>query len=817
MKRKLGFLLTFFSIVLFSILAISLVVDAQVSLTAAGATCGTTGACLSVTVSPEQGGATFTISVNASGNTIQFEASGDNGVTWVSLSVFPSNSSTSTTSSASTGTWQTNVAAYTNIRMRMSTLVGGTTTVIINQSRASARAGGGGSGSSSSSIINSGTPIASGLVADWRFLEGSGTTVTDSSGNGNGLVFCATGPTWLTPGPSAPGPGVKFGGPTNNECITVPASMNAILGASGGATVQFLVYFDSALWQSPGPPNFTKQYLCLMCSNGGGANINTGGIGFFNLTGGLFTDDLTYEPMGFFTNGAGSSATIVADVNGAYQGTGVLTYVSAPTTGDLIYINAVQLAQQGNNCTQCFATYAPFSGNFKIGWPATGWAAGLHPDEPAMNLYRVLIYNRKLSLAEIQTNTEAIDYFQGQSSVISTMPCCMGSISTGLEYHLAGVNLDTLDQVVAFDDSVYEQNAPTWPTQLTLNGSTWSRILVPANGQTAAQWLSSVPYSSDTMLRPLGGKNFAFFCYGNDLPAVSAARLYSIFQTVGQRAEAAGWTMSFCTLPTRSGGGFDAAKDAFNILMRGACPNPVWCPVLMDMAADINTGIDGGGANATYFSDGTHFTATSLFNNTSIMYGRNVNRYYGNKNWATANTYTASGTNTIATTNATESGNIVTITVGATGPCVAGAEVFVTGVTPAGYNTPATQDGWYIRTSTATQITYYNFNTGLGAQSVAGTIHCAQQVDADDHMIINAAGATTIYLESCIGQSAPTYIMNQGGGVPTLTPWFAAQTINGAATMAMPVGSATNHPVAVLEPIFAGAVTAGCTWQAHIQ
>src|SRR5579863_834892 len=117
------------------------------SLSAAAATCTTTGtSCLITSDDPQAGGVTLTVTTNASGNTLQFEASGDGGTTWVALNATPSNSTTAATSTTSTGTWQANIAAYTNVRIRMSTLVSGTSTVSIIYSIASARAGGGGGG-----------------------------------------------------------------------------------------------------------------------------------------------------------------------------------------------------------------------------------------------------------------------------------------------------------------------------------------------------------------------------------------------------------------------------------------------------------------------------------------------------------------------------------------------------------------------------------------------------------------------------------------------------------------------------------------------
>jgi hypothetical protein len=132
-------------------------------LSAAAATCTTTGTvCLINSVDPGVGGMTFTVSANASSNTLQFEASGDGATTWVALNATPSNSTTAASSTTSTGTWQANVAGYTNVRIRMSTLAGGTSTVSIISSFASARAGGGGGGGGGTvTNVTGSAPIAS--------------------------------------------------------------------------------------------------------------------------------------------------------------------------------------------------------------------------------------------------------------------------------------------------------------------------------------------------------------------------------------------------------------------------------------------------------------------------------------------------------------------------------------------------------------------------------------------------------------------------------------------------------------------------------
>src|ERR1022692_558293 len=88
----------------------------KATLTASSTDCSVAASCLSSVIDQvvtNAGGATLTVSTNASGNTIQFEASGDSGITWVALSAYPSNSTTAASSTTSTGTWQANVAGYT--------------------------------------------------------------------------------------------------------------------------------------------------------------------------------------------------------------------------------------------------------------------------------------------------------------------------------------------------------------------------------------------------------------------------------------------------------------------------------------------------------------------------------------------------------------------------------------------------------------------------------------------------------------------------------------------------------------------------------
>lgn len=155
------------------LLAFSAHAQQKQNLTAQSTVCQTAASCLAVPVLQYQGGATFTLTGTFSG-TVQFEASGDGGTTWVALNVTPSNSSTAVSSATTAGTWQANVVGYTNVRERVSTYSSGTVVASIVVSTVSARGGSGGGGAPVSLTATS--PIV----------------VAPSPTTGTGVISCPT-------------------------------------------------------------------------------------------------------------------------------------------------------------------------------------------------------------------------------------------------------------------------------------------------------------------------------------------------------------------------------------------------------------------------------------------------------------------------------------------------------------------------------------------------------------------------------------------------------------------------------------------------
>ena len=106
------------------ILACSIPMHAKSVLSAASTDCSVSSSCLIVPIANNQGGTTFTVTANASSNTIQFEVTSDPAATnvsglWVAALSTPSGSTTGATSTTSTGSWQFTIrllkGSYANV------------------------------------------------------------------------------------------------------------------------------------------------------------------------------------------------------------------------------------------------------------------------------------------------------------------------------------------------------------------------------------------------------------------------------------------------------------------------------------------------------------------------------------------------------------------------------------------------------------------------------------------------------------------------------------------------------------------------------
>lgn len=682
------------------------------------------------------------------------------------------------------------------------------TLVIFSQlSMAQINNGGGGSGGSSSSFPP--TIVTAGLIGQWAFTDGSGTTLTDSSGAGNNGTFCGTPPAWISVGS---GPmGLAFTSPT---CVTLPAAVNA------ARTWILVTAFD------PGNGN---AYMAPISGNSvpatswGGlfASFNGGFVG--GGTSGFFSGP---QPSGNFNYGIAdwnAGAPLVSTIESP-AGTNIITWelgLVADSTLDAIYVNntlppygPLQPALYANASATGHSAGLQSAGTYQFGGSATGQLIAAVPTYYTGVIYYALAYSTYLTTAQIVQNYAAITSIMNQRGV--TLNHATGtSLGGGAPVPL----INNQNQLVAVGDSItFGLTTTTNYLQYTkfTSGGVWQWVnLGLPSVQDVNLLLDRFAIQPDSFFQPSAANNVIVNWLGiNDmvLGSKTAAQQMALLGGVVKADSRFYGVNRFKTIlvdaPDRTGQ--DAAKNAFNALERSN-----WRTLadgFVDVASDPSLGADGAGASTTFFTDGTHPTINAQANNVAPLIQRAVNRLYGNQDWTTATTYTVAALAATATTAGSEATNTITLTFGATpANCQVGNQITVAGTTPAGYS-----GTWQILTRSATQVTYWTNTTGLGVITVQGTGVCAQQQDADVYTILGGvAVAPAFTLESCVGYTGQNLYFKQTNTTSNwvLTPFQGSETIDGAATLTMPTSTSGNNSVVILQAQLISAAAGGCTWK----
>lgn len=343
------------TIMLLAFLALAISMQGQ-SITAQGSTCATTNACVTAQISQGQGGISFNITGSWSA-TLQFEASNDNGATWVSLTMYPSNSTTGATSTTSNGMFRANTSGLTNVRIRCSSFSSGPAVVTVATAQAilAGTGGGGGSGTVTSiattSPITGGTITSTGTIAcatcttsaaaltSTALMTGAGSQATqtpsatstlDSSGNASFAgTLSATGHTTFE--------GVTSTGATGTGKLvydTAPTLSNPVVGtqtaADGSTKAASTKYVDN---QSLPLYNAYRTGISMISGTG----VNTGLTGA-ECTSGICTmttpgaDAVYVLYVNIFETAAGSGGTCTTGqtrVDMGYKGANGVTYATS--------------------------------------------------------------------------------------------------------------------------------------------------------------------------------------------------------------------------------------------------------------------------------------------------------------------------------------------------------------------------------------------------------------------------------------------------------------------------------------------------------
>jgi hypothetical protein len=595
-----------------------------------------------------------------------------------------------------------------------------------------------------------------GLIGDYRFTEGSGTTDVDVSGHSGPLTLVNT-PTWVV--------GASGGGVTctsgSSQYISVPTSITT--------TAVSVEMYVSVQYSNIG----ALQQRALIINSGGGGTSNTSGILVDTSNAFLGPVNTGAPDIGAFKNGGFGEA-----YENSYNGTGLITWVKG-SSADAIYLNG----QQSSQLVQNSGTLGVDTGNnFQICGAAagSGYASSTYL---TMTVYWVRFFSAALTTQQVTND------YQGMSAI---------EAGNGFPQSVGGT--DQVSYQIDVGDSLTSNpgGSVAYPTLLVLSNSLTTGVR-GVSGQQTSTLINNFNVIVPPFYRPSGPLSLFNYWEGtNDSGTLTAQ------QTVGNNRK-------FCTLVHQLGAkcsimpmiarGSSASvfAETLNPLLRQLVSNG-YADMLIDIAADPLFAPGQAATTSCYLGDQTHYTTACSYNNVSIMVQSAINSLYGNWSFGTANTYSSAGAAAIATTAGSESTNTMTFTsAGWTAATfVVGTRMVCAGITPAGYN-----GVWQILTNGGTTVTAYNGTTGLGAITVQGTCQGEQLQQADNYAILNSGG--NFLLSSCldwVGRNVNLWNINGSSGTLVV---FNSETFVGSTTV-------TSNAVAILSSVLTSNTAGGCKW-----
>ncbi len=692
----------------------------------------------------------FTTTVNLAGTfsaTVTIRESNNGGATWATVTTATTPSTTAIQTSGFTHVCA-DVTAFTSGVVNISittgiqtvnSIVQGSGTTIVN-----------GAGTSGQFIPNALTQR--GLTAEYRILAGeSASSLKDYSGTQNNV----TGTTGTAPVVGA----APQGG------LTCAANGNALMpaGLNGSLTIEAYVTFQ------PASAVQTTNSIIFGNNNPAGA-----GLVMFNGV-----------PNDFSLGTYDTTLGVGANTQALFAGTGFVAATFGTT--DQVYVNGQQITDNYASTHPSAGINAnPFAicGLVSLGG-FTGkiyWVAMKSVVATPQEIYQDFLYAQNLAIARgITPGLFAADQID--------------TITIGGE---------SIAALVTVPPAVLTINGTSQVQQVSQTGYSLQNSVL-----TSGSILNFANYHVDPLTHPNAARNALILFNGatNDMcqATFTAAQTEAATKQYIHDRKAYDPVRRVFVVSVLSRTACDATRDTFNTVERANWK--AWgFDGFIDIGGTTNLGADGSFATTTSFSDSVHPTTTSNINTEDPMLQAAVNQYWGNTDFSSATTYASAAAAAVATTAVTQSTNTVTVTMVATpANCQVGNMALVTGVTAVsgtatGYNATAANGagllGWMILTRSATQITYYDGTTGLGAASVQGTVVCPQQQDADVDLILNFGAGNFSLQPAAFWVDKIVCIRNINAVASTLVPW-GVDTITGigaASTTLAATATACLHP-----------------------
>lgn len=408
-----------------------------------------------------------------------------------------------------------------------------------------------------------------GASAEWRFLEQTGTTVADSTGNGNTATFGAGGaaPTWNGYGVSFHDGGTSAGSYQN---ISTPiTSFGAVyigfctpnLAPTTGTSVGGVPYTSNAvLWGSSG----AGTGLSLQSSNGQGSYAK-----------------LAFAPTVFQY----SAFNYPTYYTGAVGGCHVVGYV--PGTTDHIYMDTVEQAYGAQGSSSTVASTPLTTGTYQIGAGLSGLAAYWRGVITWTTVYPAGANHTAAQAAGI------IGYIQANLALRPQYPHY--PIPSGLRTPQLNVLGDSL--TASF------QGTAQWTTTLALNNS-YTVNNLGIGGISAVDTCNLLDQRISAYTAPGNTTTYVWLGTNDVSTGTPPAVTWQALKQCGQSLQARGHRAVIMTMISRTGQ--DANKNALNALERSDWR--IAYNGIVDLAEIPKLGQDGAYADTTncYQPDSIH-------------------------------------------------------------------------------------------------------------------------------------------------------------------------------------------------------------------
>lgn len=412
------------------------------------------------------------------------------------------------------------------------------------------------------------TALPSGALAEFRFNEGTGTALTDYSGNGNNgtLATSTHAPTWNT----LTGLNVSQ---ASQQYVTLPAALNA------AKTIIVVAQFN--------PTSSSIPETVVGSSTAAGANGFNFSLSALNSLVGSQQNNSAFI---YVNNSAvGSSSQVIN------QGIQMLSY-EIDSTGNAVYANSSLVAGSfgTTSTTPTTGTYQIGCGSIVSTWCLDG------------TLYAAVFYPTKLTAAQISQAFSALSQTllsRGISMTAAITPLSVAATNSPLVFKGTSITLGGTN------------GATPWVNQLTLNTNDgWTVTNIGQGGETLGLMLQQEQQVDQlyTAQSPLATTMIE--AGTNDLclttPAASIWPTFNALRQYIRRRKAVGWRVIVAPmLPRGNNAGCDAVANLYNAQIRAQW-KVMGADAFSDYAADPLLGANGAWSNATYYNsaDLTHPT-----------------------------------------------------------------------------------------------------------------------------------------------------------------------------------------------------------------